>query len=496
MRGLKLGSAVAAVLLVAACADQTPTAPMTRGPSLGSSGYQGPACPAGTNTTPLIWKTYKGQPVDVGSVVVSNDQNNLYVSWTTTGSWKLEYTYVALLSDKNDVPQKRNGDVRLDKLGNYTHHRPMVTTFVDTVPLGSYKAGDEVIVVAPAVVQGMYAKNDNDDKKDKKKDKDKDKDKEKKVTKLAWSGDQVLYPNVRDNHPAVDATYLKYTIVKCGVGTPGDSVPGDSVPDDSVPSDSVPDDSVPGDSVPGDSLPNDSTDVPGDSTPTDTTTPPTAGGAITITFDDGFMDAYTYGFMEMQKYGIPGNIAINPGPIDSGWTGYLTLNEVNQMHAAGWAIVSHSYNHPDLRTLTDAQLEHELRATQDWIRAHGYRGANIFIVPFHSWGARERDAIKRYYNTARGHSVFEFVPDSMATYPTTNQYGLTGYEPEYAPYTTPEGRAATRALMQRAVDEGKFVDIFFHQVPAENAAAFAEMVKIMAEFKPYIKTYATLFPGT
>ena len=451
MRGWKLGSAIAVALVAAACADETVTAPeavAVRGPRFNTAG---PVCPAGVSSR-LIWKTNTGAPVEVGSVLVSNDSTKLVVTFAVTGSWKIEGSYVNLSSTTEQIPRKKNGALQLTRFTKSVWHTPTVTTYTYTLPLGTRTAGTQVVIAAPAIVYGPWNGRN--------------------VEKTAWSGESPIYPVYDRKNPDQDATYIAYTIQKCEAPPPP---PVDSTPTDSVPSDSTPTDTI---------------------TPPPPPPPPTTG-AITITFDDGFLDAYTKGFAEMKKYGLVGNIAINPGPIDSGWTGYLTLAQVREMHAAGWAVVSHSYNHPDLTTLTDAALDNELRLTQQWIRANGFRGANIFVVPFHSWGSRELTAVKKYYNTARGHSVYEFNPDSMAAYPATaNPFGLTGFEPEYAPYTTAEGRAATRALMQRAVDEKKFVDIFFHQIPTENMAAFAEMVKIMAEFKPYIKDYATLFPGS
>ena len=458
MRGFRFGWAIALAVVAAACADQTITGPELakhgkRATTLAATTTEAPVCPAG-EVAPLRWRTAQGQLIDAGTVTASNDPTTLYLRWDATNGYDLEYLYYWVGKSEKAIPRKSNGDVKLYDFQWSTEINDG-KTYTATYSLGTYKPGDTLVVAAPADVEGPYT-NPNG------------------VTsivyRLAYSGDRTIDQTTlgAPDNDAADgyAVYFNYVVKSCT--TPADTT---------TPSD---------------------TTTPPDTTPADTTppSPPAAGGVITVTFDDGFLDAYTKGFAELKKFGIVGNIAVNPGPIDEQWGDYMTLDMLNEMHTAGWAVVAHSWYHDDLTTLSDAALDADLKNTQDWIRARGYRGANIFVVPFHSWGAREETAIRKYYTATRGHSVYEFWPDSMVKYPTSNPYGLTGYEPEYAPYTTAEGRAATRAVMQKAVDEGKFVDIFFHQIPDANLAAFREMVTIIAEFKPYIRTYPQLFPGS
>jgi peptidoglycan/xylan/chitin deacetylase (PgdA/CDA1 family) len=224
--------------------------------------------------------------------------------------------------------------------------------------------------------------------------------------------------------------------------------------------------------------------------------PPRTTGAITITFDDGWLTTYQNAYPVMKEFGLKANMALYTDAISQNWDYFMTPAMVRELYTnEGWTVVSHTLTHPRLDTLSATELDRQLRESQIWIQQQGYtRGAHIFVVPFHSWGAREQAAVKKYYRASRGYSANQFQPERMVDYPVTDPYNITAFEPEFAPYTTVQGRAATRGYLDRAVQDGKVIDIFFHQIPTENIPAFREMVKILAEYKPYIKTYDQIVP--
>jgi len=67
---------------------------------------------------------------------------------------------------------------------------------------------------------------------------------------------------------------------------------------------------------------------------------------VVITFDDGNLDVYTNAFPIMQKYGFTGvmYIVVNELRAD----GYLGVDQIKEMAAAGWEVGSHSMSHPHL----------------------------------------------------------------------------------------------------------------------------------------------------
>jgi peptidoglycan/xylan/chitin deacetylase (PgdA/CDA1 family) len=79
---------------------------------------------------------------------------------------------------------------------------------------------------------------------------------------------------------------------------------------------------------------------------------------VIITFDDANEDTYTTAFPIMQKYGFTGVLYL---PFDYiGAPGYMTVDQIKQMVAAGWEVGSHSLTHPNLSTLDEPKLRDEI----------------------------------------------------------------------------------------------------------------------------------------
>jgi hypothetical protein len=73
-------------------------------------------------------------------------------------------------------------------------------------------------------------------------------------------------------------------------------------------------------------------------------------------------------------------------------------------------------------------------------------------------------------------------------------FELTGIEADELPYTTPEGRDALRQLLQRTVDEGAFLDVFFHHVPDGSETDFQLTMGVIDEFRDRVLPYHELYP--
>jgi len=217
--------------------------------------------------------------------------------------------------------------------------------------------------------------------------------------------------------------------------------------------------------------------------------PPTAGGVITITFDDGYATVHKNAFPVLQSLGIKGNLAVNPIPIDQQWGSYMRMAQVQEIYNSGWSVVSHTMDHKDLTTLSAAAMEAEIRDAKAWIIARNFGPAEVFIVPFHSWGSRERAMIAKYHKYARGRTIDEFWPERYEPWPIRQPLDLTSYEPEYAPWRTAQGRAETMTKVKHAVDNGLFLDLLFHQVQDADLATFRDLMTQVAAYKSNIRTW-------
>lgn len=224
------------------------------------------------------------------------------------------------------------------------------------------------------------------------------------------------------------------------------------------------------------------------------TAPPTLPGVLTITFDDGWLSAYTRALPTLGAHGLRGNIAVVTDYVDLGFVGFMSLPQLQAAQQAGWSIVSHTVAHSDLTTVTASELEFQLGASKSWLQAKGFNGSSVFIVPYHSFGDRELAAIRRHYSAARIANATFYVPARFENWPADNPYGLTSIEAEFSPFTTTAGRQALEQQIETALTDGKFVDLLFHDIAQEDFAAFQETVAMLARFRRNVRPYHELFP--
>lgn len=224
------------------------------------------------------------------------------------------------------------------------------------------------------------------------------------------------------------------------------------------------------------------------------TNPPANSGAMTITFDDGWLSAYTRAYPILETHGLRANVGVVTDHVDLGLEGFMTLEQLQVLDDAGWSMASHTVSHPHLPTLTAGALEAELTGSRSWLEAHGFRGGNVFIVPFHDFGQRELEAIRRHYDAARIINATFYVPARFESWPPADPHALTSLEAELAPFTTEAGRAALEQQISLALAEGRFVDILFHDIAAADVDAFEQTVAMLAKFKDRIRPYHELFP--
>lgn len=215
-------------------------------------------------------------------------------------------------------------------------------------------------------------------------------------------------------------------------------------------------------------------------------------GAITITFDDGWRTVYENAWPVFQEFDLPANVGVYTGVV--GAPAFMTEAHLDELHTGGWSMASHTVSHDSLTTMSPAELDFELRVSKEWIDARGYRGTNVLIAPYHEFEETERVAASQYYVAARGQSANEFVPDSLVSWLPSNPYELTGIDAEGLPYTSQAGRDRLRDLLQRTVDEGAFLDVYFHQIPPGNVDALRATLEVIDDFRARVLPYHDLFP--
>ncbi len=121
---------------------------------------------------------------------------------------------------------------------------------------------------------------------------------------------------------------------------------------------------------------------------------------ISLTFDDGWSSIYDNAFPLLQKYNL-----VSTQYIISSYLGqpyYMTTAQIKAMQAAGSEIGSHTVDHPDLTTLSAANLTTELSQSQKTLQqVFGTSAALNIASPYGSYNQTVITAIQKYYQAHR-----------------------------------------------------------------------------------------------
>lgn len=114
---------------------------------------------------------------------------------------------------------------------------------------------------------------------------------------------------------------------------------------------------------------------------------------IVISFDDGYLSQYVYGLPPLRKHHWPGVLNLQVAFLHTEFG--MTPWRVRRLIGAGWEIDAHTITHPDLTTVSDAQLWNEVsgsRADLQWM----FRiPVDFFCYPAGRYDARVIDAVRR-----------------------------------------------------------------------------------------------------
>jgi len=125
---------------------------------------------------------------------------------------------------------------------------------------------------------------------------------------------------------------------------------------------------------------------------------------VSVTFDDGWENQYATANQQAMTsngligtyYIISGSSVTTPDPL------YMTGAQIKALYAAGNEIASHTVTHPDLTTLTPAQLTTEMQTSQTTLQT--LLGANVvtdFAYPFGAYNGATIAEGQKYYASQR-----------------------------------------------------------------------------------------------
>lgn len=193
-----------------------------------------------------------------------------------------------------------------------------------------------------------------------------------------------------------------------------------------------------------------------------------------INFDDGFAsDVQAAGILE--KYGARGTFFIvgnwaNQKTAGTGRERHMTWNQIRDLHARGHDIQCHTFSHPTLATLTDAQVRAEFEQNDAVFAAQGLPRPRIHAYPFNSYSQSVRNITLEYRDLARSVTLGldSYAPNHGALR-TLRLDGNNGQEPF-------PGVLFNAANMRHFIDQlcrnGGIGSVLFHEIAGPPSGDF------------------------
>jgi peptidoglycan/xylan/chitin deacetylase (PgdA/CDA1 family) len=109
---------------------------------------------------------------------------------------------------------------------------------------------------------------------------------------------------------------------------------------------------------------------------------------VVLTFDDGYKDFLTQAFPILKKYGFSATVFLPTSLIDSaGKPGlkrkyHLGWNEVRELRDEGIAFGSHTVSHRQIRILSRADTEYEIKKSKEVIEKELSQNVESFCYPY------------------------------------------------------------------------------------------------------------------
>lgn len=129
---------------------------------------------------------------------------------------------------------------------------------------------------------------------------------------------------------------------------------------------------------------------------THTSVPPRS---IVLTFDDGYIDMYTYVFPLLKKYNIIGNFMISTGLLEN--TDYMTWDEVKEMSEDPHVFLyNHTWSHNELGKSDKERIDFELEMSKQEFIDHLGHMSNVMAYPYGSYNDLVIQELKAHGFTA------------------------------------------------------------------------------------------------
>jgi peptidoglycan/xylan/chitin deacetylase (PgdA/CDA1 family) len=170
---------------------------------------------------------------------------------------------------------------------------------------------------------------------------------------------------------------------------------------------------------------------------------------ITFIFDDGNETDYTVAKDIFKERGEVACSAVVTDWINT--ENYLTVSQLLELQNDGWEILSHTKSHPNLRKLSENQIETELFQSKSVLEGLGLKVKSL-VYPFNKYNEAVIKIAGKYYKAGRGGRIIlkSSLPD---------QYKLKSFSCGHA-------FSKIKDLIDRAFSEKQWLILYHHRIDA------------------------------
>lgn len=173
---------------------------------------------------------------------------------------------------------------------------------------------------------------------------------------------------------------------------------------------------------------------------------------VTFVFDDGYDTDYLVARDIFSELGAVACSAITTDWINR--PGYMSADQIIGLRDAGWEIMGHTATHPNLRSLTPAQVEEELFRSKAALEGLGVTVKNL-VYPYNKSNETVREIARKYYRSGRGGK---------------NKFNTAVINPyELRSFANKPDLVAMKGHIDRAYTKKNWLIIYHHEIDAKVA---------------------------
>lgn len=175
---------------------------------------------------------------------------------------------------------------------------------------------------------------------------------------------------------------------------------------------------------------------------------------VTFVFDDGYETDYTVAREIFRSQGEVACTAVTTGWVNT--KNYLSVPQLHELRQDGWEIMGHTVSHPNLRSLSESQIEDELSRSKEALEGWGLPVRNM-VYPYNKSNETVEQVAAKYYRAGR-------AGQRMLNGPYQDRYDLKSFSSELS---FRHKMSKIRGYIERAYSEKKWLILYQHMIDAK-----------------------------